>query len=132
MSLLVMALAAVAPPPAQGTWIEFDRRPAGVDQSPYEYDSGSVRRDGGRVRVAYRHFFRYSGLPDPEYRVGIELDCARRRAFVYEYLAYDGLTRPRNRPHRLRRPTIAPRIAPGSIEESLARRLCPAAARTEE
>ena len=127
MLLLLSAIAAAAPePPPRGAWVEFDRRPAGWDNSPYEYDSGSLRRAGTRVRVTYRYKFFYSGLPDPEYRVGIELDCARRRAFVYEHLIYSDLNRPRTRPGRLRTPTIATRIAPGSIEESLARRLCPA------
>lgn len=129
MQLLISALVAAAgPPPAQGAWVEFDRRPAGWADSPYEYDSGSVRRAGARVRVVYRHKFFYSGLPDPDYRVDIELDCARRRAFVYRHLVYSDLNRPRTRPLRLRTPTIATRIEPGSIAESLARRLCPAAA----
>ena len=131
MLLLISALAAAPAPPAQGAWVEFDRRPAGWDNSPYEYDSGSVRRAGARVRATYRHKFFYSGLPDPEYRVSIELDCARRRAFVYRHLVFSDLNRPRSRPQRLRTPTIATRIVPGSIEDSLARRLCPAASGEE-
>ena len=122
---MLSLIAAAAPEPS--AWIEFDRRPAGWAQSPYEYDPANVRRDGPRVRVTYRYKFFYSGLPDPEYRVGIELDCARRRARVYEHLADYGMNLPRwRRPHRRPNlPTIATRIAPGSIEESLARRLCP-------
>ena|SRR5690242_17025722 len=118
--LLLLSLAAAVSP----SWVEFDRRPAGWADSPYEYDTASVRRDGRRVRATYRYKFFLSGLPDPHYRVGIELDCARRRARVYEHLAWHGLPGRRD-PSRLAVPTIATRIPPGSVEESLARRLCP-------
>jgi hypothetical protein len=130
--LPALALGAASPPPARGAWVEFDRRPAGWADSPFEFDSGRVRRAGDRVRAVYRYKFFYSGLPDPEYRVGIEIHCLRRRAFVYEHLVYSDLNRPPNRPVRLRTQTIATRIAPGSIEDSLARHLCPEALPGEE
>ena len=124
--LLVFLAAAASPPPPQGAWVEFDRRPAGWDVSPFEYDSGSIRRHGPRVRVTYRHKFFLSGLPDPAFRVGIEINCVRRRARVYQSLTYQLFDRRRgDRPYRAATPTIATPIAPGSIEDSLARRVCP-------
>ena len=83
MLLLLSALAAASPPPPLGAWVEFDRRPAGWDNSPYEYDPASIHRADSRVRATYRSKFFYSGLPDPEYRVGIEVDCRRHRTFIY-------------------------------------------------
>jgi len=122
--LLLLSAFAAASAPARGAWVEFDRRPAGWDNSPYEYDSASIRRDGSRVRATYRYKFFYSGLPDPEYRVGIEVDCRRHRSFVYEHLVYSPLNRPPTRPLRLRTPTISTRIVSGSVEASLEQRLC--------
>jgi hypothetical protein len=124
--LLFVLAAAATPPPAQGAWVEFDRRPAGWDVSPFEYDSGSIRRDGPRVRVTYRHKFFLSGLPDPAFRVGIEINCVRRRARVYRSLTYQPLDPRRgNRPYSAATPTISTPIAPASIEDSLARHVCP-------
>lgn len=123
MLLLIMTIVTAATAAPDG-WVEFDRRRAGWADSPYEYDSASIRRDGPRVRATYRYKFFYSGRPDPHHNVRIEIDCARHRARIYEHLVDDGLS---PRPRRLATPTIATRIAPGSIEGSLARRLCPAA-----
>jgi hypothetical protein len=118
--LLLLSIAAAAPP----AWVEFDRRPSGWADSPYEYDAASVRRDGARVRATYRYRIFLSGLPDPHYRVGVEIDCARHQARVYEARVTDGLGRRGWRPRRMPAPAIAATIAPDSIEESLARRLC--------
>ena len=121
--LFILAIAAAAIEPTG--WVEFDRRAAGTAESPYEYDAGSIRREGAWLRVVYRYKFLLSGLPDPRYRVGIEINCGRHRARVYEHLSYSGLDPHGVRPFRAQVPTIATRIAPGSVEESLARRLCP-------
>ena len=130
MSLLLSMIAVVDPP----VWVEFDRRPAGWADSPYEYEAGSVRREGPRVRVTYRYKFFYSGLPDPEYRVGIDINCVRWRTRVYRTIVLGGLpvTRPlmgRLRPRGPNLPTIGTPIRVGSIEDSLARRVCAAAGR---
>lgn len=124
MLLLLSITAAAQPSP----WVEFDRRREGWADSPYEYDSSSLRRAGPRIRVIYRYKFFYSGRPDPQYYIGIEINCARWRARVYERRVYvaDLMSRTRSAAGM---PTIATPIAPGSMEASLAGRLCPAAGR---
>ena len=122
MLLMLWTFAAGAMPPV---WVEFDRRPSGVAESPYEYDKANLRHDARRVRVTYRYAVLYSGIPDSSYRIRIEIDCARNRARVTRRQVHDGIDRRTRRyPLRLPTPTIATPIAPGSIEEALARRVC--------
>ena len=125
--LSILSLAAAALQPAgPSAWIEFDRRPSGWAPSPYEYDSGSVRRRGARVRATYRYTIFTSGVPNYRYRIRIEIDCARRRARAVEVLLYGGIYEMGGtQPRRERTPTLATPIAPGSVAEALARRLCP-------
>jgi hypothetical protein len=125
MLLLLSTIAAAAPP----AWVEFDRRPAGWQDSPFEYDQSSVRRMGQRVRTTYRHKTFLSGVPDPEFRVGIEIDCARRRTRVYrsDVLNLTVRTAPPSRRRTAPASQAPTPIAPGSVEEALARRLCPGA-----
>lgn len=122
MLLMLSTLAAAAAPPV---WVEFDRRPSGWAESPFEYDAASLRRDGARIRATYRFTVFTSGVPDYHARIRVEIDCARGRARITRNHLYGGIYQlARREPRRLPTPTIATRIAPGSVEEALARRLC--------
>jgi len=79
------------------------------------------------VRVTCRYTVFTSGVPDYRYRVRLEIDCARHRARALEILLYGGpYELSRSEPLREPAPTAETPIEAGGVEESLARRVCPA------
>ena len=80
------------------------------------------------MRVWIRYRVMLSGLPDPGTEIRIELDCLGRRSRVLANIDYFSASVVGDRQPRLRRHArarMAP-IAPGSVEEALARQVCPA------
>ena len=81
-----LLLVAAAPPPPAGEWVHFFDHPGnGVSHS----DSGSVERDGSRVRMLAR--WDRSGVPNAPFaegRILNEIDCATRRQRILRYAAY--------------------------------------------
>ena len=127
--LFILSIGALAIQSAEVGWIEFDRRPSGWAVSPYEYEAASLVRRKHRLRVRYRFTTFTSGVPDYHWVIRVEIDCTRRRARDYQRLLYGGIySMSGTAPYRDRVPTIARPISPGSVEEALARRLCPASA----
>jgi hypothetical protein len=119
--LAILALGAAAP--GDPEWREFDRRPRGWGETPSEYDAARIERRGARMRVWIRYEFLLSGLPDIRTVRRVELDCIRRRSADMETVmsggGYPG-------PHRRRFYRRLTPIAAGSVEEALARAVCPA------
>jgi hypothetical protein len=124
LSLAFLALAAAAAPAATD-WREFDRRRRGVAETPAYYEAEGVRRRGGKVRAWISYEGRLSGLPDPRRVELVELDCARRRGRVLKAMDYRRIHDGRDTRYRLRPARRWTPLAAGSLEEALARHLCP-------
>jgi hypothetical protein len=121
MLLLLSLLAAAGP----SGWVEFDRRVSGFGESPFEYDAGSVRRRGTRVRVRYRYTLHTSGVIPYSNRIGVEIDCVRRTSRDFSTTMVGGwFVRGQLAVRQLPPVMRATPIAPGSPPDLLARRLC--------
>jgi hypothetical protein len=126
--MLLLALSALSAQAVPGPgWREFDRRQQGWAESPALYDEAGMTSRDGIVRVQYRYVFHTSGVPEYEVFTRVALDCARRWVRVVEIDEQGGP------PLRSggQAPPIRPRagyvpIEVGSLQDALARRVCPA------
>lgn len=121
--LALIALNAAAPDAPD--WREFERRRRGWGETPTLYDAARIERRGTRVRTWIRYRIMLSGLPDPQFEMRVEIDCARHRSRTLEGITTDGIGSFAGRSPLRQRfyPRLRP-IAAGSEEEALARLVC--------
>jgi hypothetical protein len=126
--MLLLALSALGAQAVPGPgWREFDRRRQGWAESPALYDARGMTSRHGIVRVQYRYTVHTSGVPNYEVFTRVALDCARRRVRFVEVLHYGGIYELAGRePHRTHPRAGYVAIEAGSLEDALARRVCPA------
>jgi hypothetical protein len=125
--LLLTAFALGAAALGDPDWREFDRRQRGWGETPSEYDAARIERRGARIRVWIRYEFMLSGLPDIRTTRRVEIDCARRRSADMAVVISGGTYGDSGGgPYRRRFYRRLTPVAAGSVEEALARAVCPA------
>lgn len=131
--MLLLTIALIAAAPGNADWREFDRRLRGWSETPAFYDATHIERRGGNARMWVRYRVAMSGEPDVATRIRVEIDCARRRSRALEIvesrsdmIENDGLyvMHERRPVRRLLHAGLRP-IAARSLEDALARRVCP-------
>jgi hypothetical protein len=126
--MLLLALTALSAPavPEPG-WREFDRRQQGWAESPALYDAARMTSRHGIVRVQYRYVIHTSGVPNYEVFTRVAFDCVQHRVRLVEVLYFGGIYMLTGRqPHRIRPRAGYLPIEAGSLEDALARQVCPA------